>query len=367
MADKLGVGVIGVGFGQKIHIPGFQEHPRTKMVAVASAHPTRAQEAAEAHDIPFSTGDYREVIANPDVDLVAIASPPFLHAEMALAAIDAGKPFLVEKPLANSLAQAKKICARAAEARVPGVVDFELRYVPAWMLMKRSVNMGFIGKPRFIAATWLLDTRADPDGRRFDWASQRETGGGILGALGSHVFDYLEWLFGEIREATGFLATGVRTRKLADSDSRGEVTADDMFGAHLRFASGVVAAVEVCAVGWHSLGHRILAYGDEGTLMLQQESPSDYIHGATLYGGRAGDPTLEEIAVPDDLVLEREYPDGRLAPFIQVVDALIRAIDGSPRPEDPTLERGLRAQMIMDAVSRAHAQGSWIATGADPV
>ena len=76
MVDKLGVGVIGVGFGEHIHIPGFQEHPRTQVVAVAAAHPEHAEEAAEAHEIPFATGDYRELLARPEVDLVSIASPP---------------------------------------------------------------------------------------------------------------------------------------------------------------------------------------------------------------------------------------------------------------------------------------------------
>ncbi len=360
MAEKLGVGVIGIGFGQKIHIPGFQEHRRTKVVAVAAQHAERAAEVAEAFDIPFSTGDYRELIAHPDVDIVTIATPPHQHEAMALAAIARGKPILIEKPLAHTLESAQKITTQAEAAKVPGIIDFEFRFVPAWMLMQRELAQGFIGRPRYVSVSWLVDILADPEGRRFGWASQQETGGGILGALGSHVFDYLEWFLGEISEATGFLATGLRTRALPDSRSTAPVTADDTFGAHLRFKSGVVAAVEVCAVGWHRAGHRITAYGDDGTLELRQESPSDYIHGALLLAGRAGDPTLEEAEIPEELSLPREYPDGRLAPFVQVADALVRAIDGKPQPGDPDLRAGLRAQAIMDAVTRAHAHGGWI-------
>ena len=362
MAGKLGVGVVGIGFGQKIHVPGFQEHPRTRVVAVAAAHPDRAAEAAKTYEIPFATADYRELIARSDVDLVSIATPPHLHAEIALAAIAARKPFLVEKPLAHSLAQAAAVCEAAAQARVPGVVDFEFRCVPAWMLAKRWLEQGTIGRPRYVSVSWLVDILADPDGRRSSWAHQSEMGGGVLGAFGSHVFDYLEWFFGEITEATGFLAIGVKKRALPRSRRRVDVTADDTFGAHLRFASGLTAAVEVCAVGWHRRGHRLLAYGDDGTIELTQESPSDTIHGAVLRAGRAGDPTLEEVPVPEDLVLPREFPDGRLAPFIQVVDALVRAIDGAPRPGDPDLECGLRAQTVMEAVSQAHARAGWVPT-----
>jgi predicted dehydrogenase len=364
--DKLGVGVIGVGFGEHIHIPGFQEHPSTRVVAVAAARPERAHEVAETHEIPFATSDYRELVSRPDVDLVSIASPPHLHAEMALAAIDAAKPVLIEKPLAHSLAAAETLWARAGERHVPGVVDFEFRFVPAFRLMKQHLGNGYIGRPRFVSVSWLVDILADPEGRRFGWASQREAGGGALGAFGSHVFDYLEWFFGPITEAAGFLATGVPRRALPTSRRKAEVTADDTFGAHLRFASGLTAAVEVCTVGWHREGHRIVAYGDDGTLELTQESPSDYIHGSVLRGGRAGDPTLEEIPIPEDLALDREYADGRLAPFIQVIDALFRGIAGSPAPGDPGLREGFRAEAVAEAVRRSHAQGGWIAV-ANPI
>lgn len=355
MAEKLNVGVIGTGFGAKVHIPGFQEHPRTRVVAVAASRPERAQEAAEAHEIPFATGDYRELIAHPEVALVSIATPPDLHAEMALAALDAGKPILVEKPLAHSLAAAEAIAQRAEAARLPGIVDFEFRFVPAWMLMKRKIAEGFLGRPRFISVSWLVDSLADPDGRRFGWVNQSERGGGALAAFGSHIFDYLEWFFGDIVAATGALAIGVPRRAQAGSRRKAEVTAEDTFGVNLRFAGGLVAAVEVCTVGWHRRGHRILAYGDLGTLELVQES-SDYIHGAVLRAARAGDSTLEEVPIPEDLELRREYADGRLAPFIQVVDALVRAIDGSPRPGDPDLQTGVRAQRIIDGMHRSHLE-----------
>ena len=363
MADKLGVGVIGVGFGEKIHIPGFQEHPRTRVAAVAARRPARAAEVAEAFDIPFATDDYQELVAHRDVDIVSIATPPHLHVPMALAAIAAHKPFLVEKPLAHTLDAAKEIAERAAAARVPGVIDFEFRFVPAWMLMHDLLGAGSIGRLRYVSVSWLVDILADPDGRRFGWASEKEAGGGILGALGSHVFDYLHWFLGDIREAQGFLLTAIGERALPDSRQRAAVTADDAFGAHLRFASGLLAAVEVCAVGWHRRGHRITVYGDDGTIELRQESPADYIHEAALYGGRAGDPVLEEVAIPEEMVLPREFPDGRLAPFIQVVDALLRAIDGHGRPGDPDLAAGLRAQHVMEAVARSQARGGWMATG----
>jgi predicted dehydrogenase len=364
VADKLGVGVIGVGFGEKIHIPGFQEHPQTRVVAVAARRAVRAAEVATVFEIPFATDDYRELVTHPSVDLVSIATPPHLHAPIALAAIAAGKPFLIEKPLAHTLEAATEIVDRATAARIPAVIDFEFRFVPAWMLMQRLLQTDLIGRPRFVSVSWLVDILADPEGRRFGWASEKDTGGGILGALGSHVFDYLQWFCGDIREAQGFLLTAVGERALPDSRHRAAVTADDTFGAHLRFASGLVAAVEVCAVGWHRRGHRITAYGNEGTLELRQESPADYIHGAALFGGRAGDPVLEEMPVPEELTLPREFPDGRLAPFVQVVDALVRAMDGQARSGDPDLAAGYRAQMAMEAVARSQARGGWVATGA---
>ena len=362
MADKLKVGVIGTGFGQKVHIPGFQEHSGTQVVAIAASRLANAREAAEAHEIPFSTADYRELIAHPEVQAVSIATPPHLHAEMALAAIDAGKPVLIEKPLADSLAAALAIRELAAERRVPGIVDFEFRFVPAWMLMKRMIADDYLGRLRFVSVSWLVDSLADPDARRFTWINQSELGGGTLRSLGSHVFDYLEWFFGEIVEATGFLGIGVPRRTMPGSRRKAVVTAEDTVSADLRFAGGLHAAVEVCTVGWHRYGHRIIAFGDQGTLELRQESPSDYIHQASLRAGRAGDPTLELVPIPEDLELRREFPDGRLAPFIQMIDALIRAIGGAPHPGDPDLDCGLRAQRIIDAVSRSNAEGGRVAT-----
>jgi predicted dehydrogenase len=129
------VGLIGTGFGTRVHMPAMRADPGIEVVAICSARRDRAEQAAEEWGVPFIASDYRELIARDDVELVDVCTPPDSHAEMTIAALEAGKHVLCEKPLAMNVAEASAMAAAAdsARARRPELVDavhHEMRYFP---------------------------------------------------------------------------------------------------------------------------------------------------------------------------------------------------------------------------------------------
>src|SRR6266478_8392627 len=220
------IGIIGAGFARTTQIPGFKNCKDVRIVAIASAHRERAAEVAREFDIEKVEDDWRGVIARDDVDLVSIVTPVVTHCEMALAALDAGKAVLCEKPMAMNAGEARRMADRAREAGVLALIDHELRFLPGRIKMRELVQRGEIGKVRHVRLILRADSRADPDWP-WNWWSDIKQGGGALGAIGSHVIDSWRWLLGaEVSEVLGNLATHIRERK-DESGTLRQVTTDD--------------------------------------------------------------------------------------------------------------------------------------------
>ena len=206
MATTLGVGVLGTGFGQKVHIPGLQSHHRTEVVAVYHRDLAKAQAVAEAHHIPHACDSMDEILALTEVQAVTVATPPFLHHAMATAAIKAGKHVLLEKPTALNVAEALEIQALAQQHQRVVTLDFEFRFVPAWQRLSELLAEGYVGNLRFVKVDWTVPSRADAS-RPWNWYAQKALGGGALGAFASHSFDYITWLFGPIARLSARLSS----------------------------------------------------------------------------------------------------------------------------------------------------------------
>ena len=157
--SKIGVAVLGTGFGQKIHIPGLQIHHRTQLAAVYHRDLAKAQAIAAEHNIPQACDSLEQVMALPEVEAVSIATPPFLHLEMATAAIQAGKHVLLEKPTALSVAEARQIEQLAQQQQRVVAMDFEFRFVPAWQHLATLLSEGYVGTPRLIKVDWMVPGR----------------------------------------------------------------------------------------------------------------------------------------------------------------------------------------------------------------
>jgi len=359
MTDKpIGVAVVGTGFGQKTHLPGFQHHPRTQPVAVYNRELEKAKAIADSNNLSHASNDLAELLALPDVEAVSISTPPFLHYEMAQQVLQAGKHLLLEKPVTLTADEARSLYYLAAEKGVAALIDFEFRFVPPWQLLAEYLARDYVGTPRLVKVDWLTASRANPE-RPWNWYAQKKRGGGALGAVGSHSFDYLNWLFGGVRRLSAQLRAMVPERP--DPEAGGErkpVDSDDTALLMLELADGTPCQLSISAVTYQGRGHWVEVYGDRGTLVLGSGNLNDYVHGFRFYAAPAGQP-LAEVAVPERLDFTQVFSDGRLAPFIRVVDRWVQAIDRG-QSLTPSLREGVYSQLLMDLTHQSSERNEWV-------
>ncbi len=347
MSEKspLRVGVIGTGFGALTHIPGFQRSPGVEVVAVASGREQRARRVAAKFGLQASYGDYRQMLAEQRLDLVSIVTPPGLHHEIALAAVEHGCAVLCEKPFAMNLAEAREMLAAAERAGVVHAVDHEFRYLPARAKLKELVDQGYLGELWTVRVNALADMLIDAAERPWSWWSDKAQGGGILGAFGSHLLDGLSWWFGPIVEVNAHLDTFVKRRPLPGSGEWREVTADDQAVALFRLANGAQATFFLSGVTRPGQS-RFEAYGSEGTLIID---------GANLLGAR-GKASLEPIELPEPPALQ-PGDDFRISPFISFLERFLPTLRGIGGEPVASFHDGVYVQAVMDAMHQSSDEG----------
>ena len=262
---KLNVGLIGAGFMGKAHSLAYVAMPM--FFWPAPAIPVRktivdvsdsiAAEAAQRFGFEKSTSDWRSVVEDPEIDIIDIATPNHLHAEIAIAAAAAGKHIISEKPLARNGDEAKTMYDAVKNAGIVHMVAFNYRRTPAVALAKKYIDEGAIGDILNFRGTYLQDWSADPDGP-LSWRFQKSiAGSGSLGDIGTHVVDMARFLCGEITQVNTQLKTWVKTRPLqaggvdklgaSTKDStapRGEVDVDDEVLSLLEFQNGAIGSLE---------------------------------------------------------------------------------------------------------------------------
>ncbi|NJN60546.1 MAG: Gfo/Idh/MocA family oxidoreductase [Coleofasciculaceae cyanobacterium RL_1_1] len=354
----INVAIVGTGFGQKVHIPGFQAHHRTQVAAVYHRDLATAQSIATAHEISMATDRLDAILDRDDIHAVSLATPPFLHYDMGKAILAAGKHLLLEKPTALTVAEARELAAIAQANDCITTMDFEYRFVPAWQYFAELIHAGYVGQPRLIRIDWLMSSRANPD-RAWNWYAQKDLGGGALGALGSHTFDYISWLFGSVVKLSASLSTSIAQRPDPNDDNAMKpVDSDDVCAITLELANGAPCHVSISSTAHGGRGHWIEVYGDRGTLTIGSPSQTDYIYGFKVWGSKVGE-ERSELPVPDRLEFPTLYPDGRLSAFLRVVDVFVQGIDAG-RAIAPSIQEGIDSQLLMDLTHESHSHGSWV-------
>ncbi|MDT5294649.1 MAG: hypothetical protein QOJ76_1529 [Acidobacteriota bacterium] len=360
--ESVGVGIIGTGFARTTQLPAWRACAGARVVAVASGRRENAEAAAREFGIPFVASDWREVVARKDVDIVSIVTPPVTHAEMALAALDAGKAVLCEKPLAMDARETRRMLARARETGRLALVDHELRFLPARIRMREMILGGEIGRVRHAKFLFRADSRAVAD-RPWNWWSDVRAGGGALGAIGSHAVDALHSLLGtHVSHVSAALTTHVRERREEPSGETRRVTTDDEASMLLDFADGGAAerATGVVAISMAEAGgpeHSIEVFGTEGALRV---SGAGELRRARVGGGEWHKVEVES-ASPAEGLRDNEWSRGFSVFAREIVAALVEGrteIDGAA-----TFEDGHRTQLVLDAARAAHESGCRVAVG----
>ncbi len=354
--SKLGIGIVGTGFGQLVHIPGWQAHPDTEVIAVYHRNLAKAKQIANKFNILHACDRLSDLYAIPDIQIISISNPPFLHFETAKLALESGKHILLEKPVTLTASEAIALQELAKAKGLTAAVDFEFRFVPQWCYLKHLLAQAYIGEIRSIQIEWQVPGRADPQ-RIWNWYSQKSQGGGALGAVGSHTFDYVRWLFGEVKALTAQLKTTICQRP----DQEGImqlVDADDTCNILLALVNGTPCNIAISTVAYAGSGHWVTIYGDRGTLVLGSSNLKDYIHGFNLYYA-APNQDLEIMPIPSEYEFAHTYKDGRLAPFIALCDRLVFAINHKI-PMVPSLDEGVNSQLLMDLAHQSHQLQKWM-------
>ena len=350
-ARPLRVAVAGLGFGRKVIVPALRATASTTVTALWHPDHQKATAAAQAEEVQgFS--DFSALLDSDHVDAVVIATPPMVRADLARQAMAAGKPVMLEKPVALSAAEARQLRIQALESQLICGVDFEYRAVPLFQQLAVLVQQGVIGQPWLVKLDWLMSSRADPT-RPWSWYARREQGGGVVGALGVHVFDLLAWLFGPVTSVQSRLSTAVTARPDPASGWLRNCDAEDGALIQLSFARGVVAQVTLSSVTRNGRGMGLELYGSDGQVVLGSSNQEDYVHGFTMQVARHGGP-LEPQAEESAYGFARTWPDGRIAPVARLLDWWATAA-GEGRPMIPGLAEGLASQVVADAVQKASA------------
>jgi predicted dehydrogenase len=379
--DEIGVGLVGYKFMGRAHSNAYRQLPRffdvdpvPRMAAICGRDDAGVKEAADSLGWESHETDYRRLMERDDVGLVDVVTPGNTHREIVLAALEAGKHVICEKPLANSLAEAEEMLAAAREAGTINTVCFNYRRAPAVQLAKKLIDEGRLGTIRHWRATYLQDFIMDPQFPLI-WRLKKElAGSGALGDIGAHIVDLSQFLLGGIFEVVGMMETFVKERPLEEASARGgllasggaetgEVTVDDAAAFLARFESGAVGTFEATrfAAGRRNK-NAFEINGSKGSVAFNLERMNElevfFVDDeADVQGFRT-----VNVTEPDHPFAGAWWPPGHILgyehTFVHTMKDLMDGIKAGASPA-PTFEDAYRVQAVLDAVERSAEGGGW--------
>lgn len=364
--SKVGVGVIGVGgISSYVHLPGLQLCPDAEIVAFCDSNADLLKQKAAQYHVDHIFTDYHDLLQDPAVDAVVVATPTIMHAPIALAAIAAGKHVLVEKQLAMNYAEAVQMYEAAQQAGVVHMTAFTYRFVPAMRYLKYLLGKGTIGLPRHLRVARLQEVRETSLG----WRQHKDLAGtGEVGDMGAHRIDFCQDLIGPIARVVSLTRTFIPERAGADGKP---IPADvEDFAIFLaEFAEGVgveqgAAAnfdLSKVAKGRESGGRSLdefEVYGTEGTLIYHLHLPHEIMIGKP--GGK-----LESVPVPAEFLV---YPGSPRDPSAGEPTTVFRYDEDFAfihnilrgKTDIPTFYDGMRTQAVIDAVIQSAQERRWV-------
>jgi predicted dehydrogenase len=383
-ARSLGVGMVGYAFMGAAHshawrsVNRFFDLPATvDMAAVCGRDPAGVAAAADKLGWRTYETDWKVLLTRDDVHLVDVCTPGSSHAEIAIAALEAGKHVLCEKPLANTVEEAAAMTAAAESARERGIrsmVAFNYRRVPALALARRMIEEGRLGTIRHVRATYLQDWITDPAFPLVWRLRKDQAGSGALGDIGAHIVDLAQYLLGtHITTVSALLETFIEERPLPEASSglsasaggaaTGQVTVDDAALFLARFDGGAIGSFEATRfASGRKNAMSIEINGADGSLRFDFEAMNElWFHDHTLDPEYAGFRRVlaTEASHP---YMAAWWPPGHIIgyehTFTHEVRDLIEAIATDTDPA-PSFADGLQVQQVLAAVETSAASGSW--------
>lgn len=336
---KYKVGIVGSGFGVRAHLPAYAAHPNFEVVALAS--PRNAQKVAEERNVPSAFKTCEELLKDCDVDVVSIAAPPFTHHQDVLASLAAGKHVVCEKPFALNVKDAQEMVAAAERAATATAVMHEFRFIPQRMAIKELVHNGHLRPLREIEITQLAGFLRSDATRKRGWWFERERGGGIAGALLSHIIDSSNWFAGRPPlRSTGYLRTANPVRH--DSEGEFHSSVDDGAFALLDYGEGLVARLTVDGT----------ARVESSTYAVHAENRTAVASGTDVHDMRLFSVDADETSELDCKIspYQRMQSVDKHVPLImQLLDEFVKQIETGSSAV-PTFQEALETQRVLAAI-----------------
>jgi predicted dehydrogenase len=376
----LGAGMVGYAFMGRAHsqawrtVHHFFDLPvRSRMAVICGRDPAKVEAAAGRLGWAAWETDWKRLITRDDVDLVDVCTPGSSHAEISIAALEAGKHVLCEKPLANTVAEARAMAeaAEAAAARgVRAMVGFNFRRVPAVGLARRLITDGRLGTVRHVRGVYLASPLVDHNFPLLWRLRAEEAGSGALGDLGAHAIDLAQYLVGDrIAGVSALTERFVKRRPLPEGGGTGEVTVDDAALFIARFSTGPLGSFEATRfASGHKEGLRVEVNGDLGSVIWEL----DHLNDLQFYDG-TGEHGLRGFRRIRATEREHPYaaawwPPGHVIGYEHTFTNEIADLLGdvaAGRDPVPSFADGLAVQEVLDAVLRSAEAGSaWTRVGA---
>ena len=371
--SRLKVAMIGHGFMGAAHSQGWRTAHRAfdlpanpQMAVLVGRDGAKAAAAAEKWGWESSSTSWREVIEREDIDIIDIVTPGASHAQIAIAALEAGKHVLCEKPLANTVAEAEQMAAaaeRAARHGVQAMVGFTYRRVPAASFMRQLIAQGVLGEIQQVRASyrqdWLVDAAAPMSWR----LQQDQAGSGALGDIGAHAIDLVQFATGlQVQAVSGVLQTVTGHRPLADGSGFGQVSVDDLALFAGRLSNGALASFEASRVATgrkNALSIEVSGTGGALAFDLEELNSLRYYNREDPQDRQGFRKIL--VTEPVHPYLSGWWPAGHMLGyehgFSHQAKDLVESID-SGRPAHSSFAEGLQVQRVLDAVARSAANES---------
>jgi predicted dehydrogenase len=365
----IGVGMLGYAFMGKAHSHAYRTLAYMTwppplcpdLVAISGRNPGAVAEAARRYGYQRAVTDWRELVADPSIEIFDNVAPNNLHAEPTIAAAEAGKHVICEKPLGRNADEALEIWQRVRATGVAHLCAFNYRFVPAVRLAREMIEAGDLGTIYHFRGSYLQESIADPM-TPMSWRLQADdAGSGALGDLGAHVIDLARYLVGEIASVSALTTTFIGDRP------GGRVSVDDAFAAAVNFEPGAVGTLEAsrfCPGRKNALAWEI--NGSKGSLRFDLERLNElqvHLVGSTP-GPRAQGFRTVLVSEADHPFWEHWWPHGHLIgwehTFVHELHHFLSAIrgGGGVTPHGADFEDGYRAAEVCQAVLRSAASGA---------
>lgn len=374
----LGIGMIGYGFIGKVHTISYINMPfyykpmpaKLKLVGVCSSPKNDAEEGIEQAGYAFVADNYKELIERPDIDIIEVCTPNHCHKEIMIAALNAGKHVICEKPLAMNIKEAKEILGTAEKhPELVAQITFNNRYIPAIMKAKQLIDDGFLGRPYSARVCYLHSGNADPE-RPIYWKIQKQyCGGGSSYDLASHIIDLTRYLLGDFKKIFSKLKIFIKERPVAGSpDKKMHVDVDDLSLIMFEMENGLIGTMEASKLATGANDEiRIEIHGEKGSIRFNSMQPNylevyDTSDPEKYIGGMRGYRKLETVQrypSPATQFPGPKFSIGWIRYHIGSAYDFISNIVYSKKP-DADIYAGYKVQEIIEAILISDIKKKWI-------